>query len=87
MAQIKAVEETIRKAKEESDRKERERLAEIEKQRIADEKRAANKKHREKIRKESILSLIDTAGLNEEQAATVFSVISSGVVAHIKVEW
>jgi hypothetical protein len=84
--QEKIKKEAERKAKEEADRKEAERLAEIEKKRVADEKRAANKRHRDKVDKGIIVAFAEL-GMCAGDAIKFIEAANKGMILHVKIEY
>ena len=82
-----AVEEAERKAAEEAEAKERGRLAKEKSEREGAEKKAANKKHRAKIKEEACCFIGGAFGLPSDQVEDIFDSISAGEVPHITVNY
>jgi hypothetical protein len=74
------------KAEREAAEKERARLAEIEAHRIADEKRAANKKHREKVLSEAAED-IATLRVTGNIAREITEAIAGGKIRHASIQF
>lgn len=78
--------EAEERARREAEEKERERLAAIEAERVAEEKRAANKRHREKVMQAAADALV-TCGLDSRSAREAVIAIADGKIPSVSIQF